>query len=133
MGKNESKSNPSLLRLSDGKAHKELLINARQWHKYIKSNQLFINADMTMDMEYGLCECIQEVIQNDQRLQQIQSTLLTGGGGCITSKKSIFNVIPYCTIYKNEGKCSHEQKQHCKALILILYELVSEARVTITF
>jgi len=56
-----------------------------QWHKYIKSNQLFINADMIMDMEYGLCECIQEVIQNGQRLQQIQSTQLTGCGGSVIS------------------------------------------------
>ena len=39
---------------------------------------------MIMDMEYGWCECIQEVIQNGQRLLQIQSTQLTGCGGCIT-------------------------------------------------
>ena len=55
---------------------------------------------MIMDMEYGLCECIQEVIQNGQRLQQIQSTQLTGCGGCITLSSTV-NVMPHCTIYKN--------------------------------
>ena len=79
---------------------KELLISVRQWYKYMKSKQLFIKADMIMDMEYWLCECIQEVIQNGQRLQQIQSTQLTSGGGCITSSL-IINVMPHCNIYKN--------------------------------
>ena len=77
-GRNGSKSNPSLLRLSDGKTHKELLIDVRKWHKYTNSKQLFIKANMIMDMEKGSCEFIQEVIQNGQRLQQIQSTQLTG-------------------------------------------------------
>ena len=85
---------------------------------------------MIMDMEYESCECIQEVIQNGQRLQQIQSTQLTSGGGCITSP-SISNVMPHCNIYKNEGKCSHPQKIHCEASILILYELISEVRTAI--
>ena len=57
-------------------------------------------------MEYELCECLQEVMQNDQRLQEIQSIQLTGCGGCITSPL-LFNFMPHCTIYKNEGKCSH--------------------------
>ena len=95
--KNGSKSNPSQQRLNDGKTRKEILINVRQWHKYIKSKQLFVKADMIKDMEYESCKCMQEVIRNDQRLQQIKSTQLTGCGGCITSPL-IFNVMPHRTI-----------------------------------
>ena len=55
---------------------------------------------MIMDMEYRSCEFVQEVIQTGQRLQQIQSTQLTGCGGCISSPL-MFNVMPHCNIYKN--------------------------------
>ena len=68
---------------------------------------------MIMDMEYESCECIQEVIQNGQRLQQIQSTQLTGCGGCITIPLTI-NVMPHCNIYKNNGSVVISKKSTVK-------------------